>query len=62
MSGFRAPKHSFHIQYLSSATKMEITRKFTNNREPVFAAADYVELREFFENIVKAEQKFIGYQ
>ncbi|WP_018629466.1 DUF3857 domain-containing protein [Niabella aurantiaca] len=46
----------------ASPGKLEVTRKFTNSRRQFYAAEDYDGLRSFFEKIVKAEQKFIGYQ
>ncbi|SDC16439.1 DUF3857 domain-containing protein [Niabella drilacis] len=58
---FKDLEYSLQFQLISPA-KLQVTRKFTNNRQQFYAAEDYDGLRSFFEKIVKAEQKFIGYQ
>ena len=51
------------IQYtLKAPGKLTITRKFTNNRVQQILPVDYDAFKNFFEKIVKAEQKFIAYK
>jgi|GEM_PF-6461014 len=58
---FKDLEYSLRVQLISPA-KLQVTRKFTNDRQQFYAAEDYDGLRSFFEKIVKAEQTFIGYQ
>lgn len=52
----------FSIQYtLKTPDKMQIIRKFSNNRQNI-PAADYAAFKAFFEKIVKADQKFIAFK
>ncbi|MCF3108056.1 DUF3857 domain-containing protein [Niabella sp. CC-SYL272] len=60
---FRFKDLAYSLQFQPvSPTKLQVTRKFSNNRQQYYAAEDYEGLRAFFEKIVKAEQKFIAYQ
>ncbi|MCD2421780.1 DUF3857 domain-containing protein [Niabella pedocola] len=47
---------------LMAPGKLQVNRTFTNSRQQFYAPEDYEGLRSFFEKIIKAEQKFIGYQ
>src|SRR5690606_25367739 len=52
----------FSIKYqLDAPNKLTITRKFTSERK-VIPAEQYKEFKEFFEKIIKAEQKMIAYK
>jgi predicted Zn-dependent protease len=52
----------FSLQYtLKNPTTLVVTRKFSGPRQNV-DAADYPAFKEFFEKIIKAEQKFIAFK
>ena len=60
---FKFKDLEYSLQFRSvSPARLQVTRKFTNNRQQFYPPGDYEGLRSFFEKIVKAEQKFIGYQ
>lgn len=57
---FRDMKFELHYNLVAPG-KLVISRKFSGNRQNI-SAAEYPAFREFFEKIVKAEQKFIAYK
>ncbi|HEX7692813.1 MAG TPA: transglutaminase-like domain-containing protein, partial [Sediminibacterium sp.] len=58
---FKDLEYTLRFQLIDPG-KLQVTRRFTNNRQQFYPPGDYEGLRSFFEKIVKAEQKFVGYQ
>lgn len=53
----------YSIKYnLKSPGELIVTRKFSDGREQQILPGDYVAFKNFFEKIVRAEQKFIAYK
>lgn len=53
----------YSIQYvMKSPNKLEIVRKFSNDRPELIMPEDYPAFKDFFERITKAEQRFIAYK
>ncbi|ANH81039.1 transglutaminase [Niabella ginsenosidivorans] len=58
---FKDLEYTLRFQLMAPG-RLQVIRKFSNSRQQFYAPGDYEGLRSFFEKIVKAEQKFIGYQ
>ena len=59
---FSFKKLKYTLKYtLKAPDRLMVTRQFSNDRQNI-PAKDYIDFKDLFEKIVKAEQKFIAYK